>query len=214
MKKLDLTGQEFGRLTAIKSLPNTGHNTPWLCKCVCGGETIATSYNLRSGHTTSCGCFHKETVSKNFKTHGLSRSPIYTTWKLMMQRCYNVNNKNYKDYGQRGITVCQEWHSFDNFFNDMGSRPKKFTIERINNNGNYEPSNCKWVSRLEQACNRRNSNLLTFRGQTFCISQWARITGISQKTIWKRVYSYEWPVEKALTTPVRKVRGGLSARPG
>lgn len=132
----------------------------------------------------------------------LRQMPEYTCWGRMRQRCENPKNKSFRDYGGRGISVCARWQSFENFIADMGKRPSKnHSIERINNDGNYEPSNCRWATRAEQAINKRNNRYLTHNGETRLICEWAEITGIPRKTIITRIDQQNWNIADALTIP-------------
>ena len=161
MSGLDLIGQKFTRLTALSC---TGRSSDggkiYLCVCTCGSLKTYRSGNLRSGHTISCGCLSAERSSTGNVRHGHSRrgvppSPTYNSWTGMMQRCYSQNATSYHRYGARGIKVCEAWQTFANFLADMGERPEGKTLDRKDNNGNYEPSNCQWSTPKEQAANRR-----------------------------------------------------------
>ena len=164
-KVLELKGQRFGRLTIIKRVENDKwKNAKWLCQCDCGNVKKINGYELKNGHTKSCGCLQKERASKARKTHGHKINRVvtktYTAWQSMLKRCDNPKNKNYKDYGGRGIKVCDRWlHSFENFLSDIGKAPNGLTLDRKNNNGNYEPNNCRWVAMTEQNQNSRWAKL-------------------------------------------------------
>ena len=172
----------------------------WLCQCDCG--TIKTVLNtaLTNGLTISCGCYHKEHATEFAKTHGFYYHPLYTIWKNMMDRCYNKKCKAYKYYGGRGINVCKRWHDIKNFVEDLIGRPGKLTLDRIDNNGNYEPNNCRWVSQKIQCNNTRANRKITFSNLTLTLSEWSEKTNINRDTIRHRLYRYNWTVEDALTT--------------
>lgn len=156
-KFIDLASHPpFGRLTVIERVGNDIRNQAvWACQCSCGNIVTVCGAKLRSGHTKSCGCLHKKTLSALRKTHGMSGTPEYNSWNSMKDRCRNKDNQDFKNYGGRGITVCDRWlNSFENFFADMGPKPSpNHSIDRKDNDGNYYPGNCKWSTILEQANN-------------------------------------------------------------
>jgi len=203
----NLTGQRFSRLIVIERVknhiqPNGSQYVQWLCKCDCGNEVIVLAGHLVSGHTKSCGCLHKEKLTK----HGKSRTKIYQVYRDMKARCYNPNCKPYKNYGGRGIKICNEWKNNFKIFYDWAINngyQDNLTIDRIDVNGNYEPSNCRWVNKYIQSRNRRTNRYITYNNETHCITDWAEIYGI-RKDIIKYRLEHNWSIEKTLTTPVAK----------
>jgi hypothetical protein len=175
----------------------------FLTKCDCGIEKTMSIQTVRA--SVGCGCTRLEAVRKAVITHGMSETPEYRVWTSMFRRCRNKNDKSYKDYGGRGISVCDRWRNFSLFVLDMGLIPEKgYSIERKFVDGNYEPENCRWATRKEQNRNTRRNKFLKFGGKTKCVSEWSEEVGIDGETIIARVDRYGWTVEKALTTPVRK----------
>lgn len=161
----NLVGAVFGRLTVIEKAspyisPSGQKRVRWLCKCNCGGDAVVGRDALVKGVTQSCGCLQKERAGRSNKRHGLSKSKIWNIWSEMHQRCGNPKNKGFKHYGGRGITVCEEWATFENFYRDMGAPPEGLSLERINNDLGYSAANCKWATIWEQALNRRRSSCL------------------------------------------------------
>jgi hypothetical protein len=158
--KIDVTGAKFGRLTVVKKTTNTRGRKAWLCVCECGGTKVVEYSQLKNGETRSCGClFIAMSIDKigAYKTHGLSNSKVYRTWASMIARCKYPSASGYKNYGGRGISVCSNWQKFENFLSDMGEPRDGESLERINNDGNYEPTNCKWIPLREQRLNTRRS---------------------------------------------------------
>lgn len=208
--KVDLTGQRFGRLVALRHEPTPGNKTFWLCKCDCGKEVLVGYGELRTGNTKSCGCFHRDSAADRLRKqgtrHGMFGTRIYNIWWCMKDRCYNKNHMAYKNYGGRGITVCDEWkNNFEPFYRwamNSGYR-KDLTIDRIDVNGNYEPHNCRWVTLSEQANNKRNTIYLTVHGETKTVAEWSKETGLSRATIRSRIKS-GWTEEKILIPLTRR----------
>jgi len=187
MSKLkDLTGMVFGRLTVISRDKNDSRgNSRWYCRCECGSFVSVVGYALKAMRPTeSCGCIRKESKT----THGKSGSPEYVSWVAMRSRCYDKNNIAYKDYGGRGINVCERWRSsFKHFLEDMGRKPStKHSLDRIDNSEDYQPSNCRWSTYNEQASNTRRNIYLTLGGVTKCASAWEKESPVSLRTILRR----------------------------
>lgn len=213
MSKAELIGQRFGRLTVIKEGGRAkSRSVIWICQCDCGNIHNVTTSLLIKGSIKSCGCLRREMViQKNYK-HGLSNTRLYHIWASIKDRCYRKSDKNYPSYGARGIKMCQEWQeNFQSFYEwamssgyDELSERGECTIDRINNDGNYEPSNCRWANSTVQQRNKRNNHYITYKGETHPVTEWAEILGIGKGTLESRINDYGWPIEKALSTPVRK----------
>ena len=196
----DLTGQKFNKLLVLKQVRKNKGKTYWLCKCDCGKETIVEGYKLKTGHIRSCGCLQREINIKRLTTHNLSKSRLYEIWCAIKNRCLNKNLKTYKNYGGRGITVCQEWlNDFKTFYDWAinNGYSDGLTIDRINNNGNYEPDNCRWASRKTQANNRRTCKTFTYNGVTKNYKHWCSFLKINYSTFYSRI-SRGWKIENAL----------------
>lgn len=209
MQRENLSGKTFGRLTAVEFIETRKGQSMWKCVCSCPNHTevIVSAGHLKSGHTTSCGCFKNEIVAAGtHKTHGHTGSRLHSIWFNMKKRCTNTNSDAYKNYGGRGISVCDKWMSDFKSFYDWSlanGYDDSLTIDRINNDGNYEPSNCRWVSRKVQNCNSRNNRYLTYNGITKTITDWAADLGIERRTITARLDKLGWSVEAALSTPLQ-----------
>lgn len=198
-------GDTFGRWTVIgpSNAQATSNDKYVRVVCSCGTEKDVLVGGLRSGRSNSCGCLNREAVHARSATHGLSQSPIYDVWNSMLGRCHRKGDSNFKNYGARGIKVCERWHTFENFLADMGDRPtEKHSIERSNNDGDYEPGNCRWATRKEQSRNTRRTRLFSFQGRSLTTAEWAAEVGIKEATLSSRLRLYGWSVEKALTTSV------------
>lgn len=186
----DLTGRKYGMLTVV-SYQHTKimwkiYHSFWECMCECGKMVIRDGAYLRRGSTTSCGCIRGQGV--NVKKHGMHKSGEYKSWAGMKDRCYNPKNSGWQDYGGRGISVCERWMSFQNFFEDMGLKPSpNHTVDRRNNDLGYFPGNCKWATKTEQANNRRNSRFVWFNGKQITIAQVCKLTGVNHQTLRKRL---------------------------
>lgn len=187
-KFIDITGQKFYRLTAIKYLGNR----KWLFQCDCGRQTTVVASQVKNGNTMSCGCLHAEllrhrTIVRN-TTHGKSKTSEYRTWAGIIARCLNPNDKNYKDYGGRGIKVCDRWlNSFENFLADMGSRPTiKHSVDRIDVNGDYCPENCRWATPKEQCNNKRTNIRVAYNGKIQTLMEWCDELGMSYVRVKRR----------------------------
>lgn len=204
-KKLNLLGQKFGRLTVISQAPNRGKLTQWKCICSCGSIVFVDTQSLRKGHTKSCGCLRYD-FPKSFNTiHGQSSSPIYRIWSGMRKRCNNKNCHQYKDYGGRGVSVCKEWSNNFKAFYDWAIHngyKQGLTIDRIDVNGNYCPSNCRWVNMKAQNRNKRN----TIRVNGESLSVICERLNLNYYTIHSRIAKLGWSIEKALNTPIRHLK--------
>lgn len=200
---VQMIGKQFGRLTVV-SLDRTTQNGKryWLCECECGNTKVVEGYKLRSGNTMSCGCLQNEVRGTYRKSHGMTNTKLYTIWQNMKHRCNDSKNIMYKNYGGRGIRVCEEWMSgFEPFMEwafDNGY-VEGLSIERVDVNGNYEPCNCKWITKKEQYLNRTDSHKITAFGKTQTLKEWSDEVGIKFDTLERRINKYGWEPEKALT---------------
>ena len=206
MKFIDLAGERFGRLTVIERSPNDGRRTMWKCRCQCGSTVTVRAENLRSGNTQSCGCYEKEQTVKRLYKHGMSGTRLAGIYNAMLQRCYNINNSGYQMYGGRGISVCEEWLNDPKSFYDwclLNGYGDGLSIDRIDNNGNYSPENCRWVDFYTQANNTRKNVYIEFKGEVHTIKEWSRITGIKYNTLYSRIVLAGWDISSAFDPKLR-----------
>lgn len=209
---IDITGQRFGRLTCVSrsGKGDRQREFSWLCKCDCGKEIVTRGSSLRNGSSKSCGCARIESL-KNNVTHSLSKdntgrtTRLYRAWLNMKSRCLNPNTPKFKNHGGRGIAVCDEWiNDYVNFHNWAINHGYSdfLTLERKDNDGNYEPSNCTWTTYSRQNLNKRDNHFITHNGETKTLSMWADISGISRSTLHERIFIKGWDIEKALNSPI------------
>lgn len=203
-----MVGKRFGRLTVLKQIddyvaPSGGVHKRFLCICDCGTETIAVKDALTSGKKKSCGCLKKE---NGVFIHGEIKTRLYRIWGNMCNRCTNPGNPVWNRYGGRGITVCEEWLNYENFrdWARANGYADGLTIDRIDNDNGYRPSNCRWVDAYTQANNKRNNHLVEYNGETKTIAEWAVCIGIPYKVLHRRIKSLGWTVEKAFNQPIRR----------
>lgn len=214
--RLDLTEERYGSLLVLgyygwRKTPGGQKKHGWRCRCDCGAETITDHSSLRAGTTTSCGCVHRKICS----THGRSKTKLYGVWRAMIQRCHSPSTRTFYRYGGRGITVCPEWRvSFEAFLADVGERPSdRHSLERVDNNGNYEPGNVVWATLDVQLTNTRTNAWLTHNGETLTVSEWGRRLGMKKSLIQTRLVR-GWTVERALEQPVQRYRRRASTGSG
>jgi hypothetical protein len=204
------TGDRFGRLTALETVKSMRYpcgavGTLRECKCDCGAIKFFATGSLRSGNAKSCGCLSSELKSARSLTHGYSRhstnrTRVYRIWAGILKRCNNPRIPIYRYYGARGITVCERWLRFENFLVDMGEPPEGYSIDRSDNNRGYEPGNCAWASKKQQARNRRSNVHLTHNGETKTLAEWAELLGVTSGTLVDRLWR-GWTTEQTVTTP-------------
>lgn len=206
----DITGQKFGRLTVIKRVGrNKQRQATWLCQCECGNQITVVGCYLRGKRVMSCGCLRKDNLLKSITKHNKSRDKIYKVFTGMKARCYNKNSIEYKNYGARGIKICEEWlNNFLNFYDwaiangyDENAEHGKCTIDRIDVNGDYCPNNCRFVSNLIQQRNKRNNRFIEYKGIKLCVSDWEKRLNFSQGTIKTRIKN-GWSIKQIIETPI------------
>lgn len=205
----DLSGKRFGKLTveAIHDrviTPCGSVKIRFLCRCDCGNATVTKRSNLVNGYTSSCGCNVREMLKKRNTTHGKTKTRTYRCWQNMKMRCLNPAAKHFDRYGGRGIRVCERWLKFENFLADMGEAPEGLTIERINNDGDYEPKNCRWASVSEQANNKSNTVRLTHRGFAMTLRDLSEQTGGNYHTLHHQIRRRGITVDEAIERNTRR----------
>ncbi len=206
MKKnfIDMTNRRCGRLLPTKIAGHTKRGgLIWECTCDCGKITNVDGYSLRKGLIKSCGCLLIEGTKLRFTKHGLCEKTTYNKWKSMLRRCYDPKSPAYKNYGGRGIKVCDRWRNFSNYYDDIGDIPKGLSIERIDNNTGYSPENCKIATRTEQNRNQRRNKKITYNGESLILIEWCEKLKLNYRSVASRL-KRGWSVEKALTTPTKK----------
>ncbi len=208
MKRINLISKKFGRLTVLYKVGvKKNRDAQWFCACECGKTIVASQSNLIRAKTKSCGCLRDEMTRARTMTHGKSKTRLYNTWTHMRQRCEKPRCHDYPDYGGRGISVCSEWtNSFEAFWDwaiDHGY-DNNLSLDRIDVDGNYEPSNCRWATIATQNNNLRRNRKLTYNGVTRTMSEWAKHLGISYTTLKSRIVREHWAPDRALTEPVHK----------
>lgn len=202
MKKNDLIGQRFGALEVLADGGrNKKQNVLWLCRCECGNSSLVTAYDLRRGKAKSCGCRSNANwlVTHGMGRKGKKRSKIYSIWAAMVNRCTNPNDQQWRNYGGRGIYVCDEWRVFTNFFKSVGDIPyPTATLDRIDNFGGYEPSNVRWVTATEQSRNKRNNRWLTINGETLILTDWCLKINKSRQSVYYSTKKRNIPIEEVI----------------
>lgn len=201
-----MIGQRFGRLTVVANVTSKGRSR-FLCECLCGNKKTIRMDHLKRGLVVSCGCYQEERRKQVSSTHRMSRTRLYRIWKDMRRRCDSPCVTEYPLYGGGGITVCAEWQTFEAFYEwaMANGYSDDLSIDRVNNNGNYEPSNCKWSTPQEQARNRRSNVTITYNGVTKLISDWDKDIGSAKSGRVRARLNAGWSIEKAVTTPVKRV---------
>ena len=199
----EMFNKKFGRLTVIEFVGSKNKRRMWKCQCECGNITIVDTNSLTTGNTTSCGCKHKELYQKHsieMKKHGMRNTRLYHCWIDMRQRCNNPKNKCFKYYGERGIKVCEEWNNSTNFINWALSNGYKddLTLDRIDVNKDYSPSNCRWVTIKEQANNKRNNVLYTYNNGTLTLAQWCEKLNLTPQCVSTKIHRQKMSIGEAL----------------
>lgn len=200
LTRKNIVGQVFGRLT-VESFSHTDgrRRAQWHCICECGNKCVIPGISLRSKHTMSCGCLLAENLKYGSFSHGYTNTPVWKAWRAMRHRCRSMKIDRSKNYAGRGIKCCERWNSFENFLQDMGEPPNGYTIERIDVNGNYEPSNCKWISADAQYSNKTTTLFVYFHGEKYSFRDLVRASGLKHMTAYARYRTYGWTAERTFS---------------
>lgn len=207
-KRIDLTGKKFGKLTAISYDHMRGTRSYWKCACECGGVRIVGADHLKRGEIVDCGCITRKKKPPLHVKHGMSNTRLYKIWALMKGRCYNEARKEYPRYGGRGIKVCEEWMTFGAFMRWAvnSGYSSTLTLDRINNDGDYTPSNCRWITKKEQAFNKSTNRYISYNGQRKTITQWASESNIPYYVLKKRIDVLHWDFGRAISEQPKKMK--------
>lgn len=205
---IDLSGKRYGRLVVVERAYKKYDKIFWKCKCDCGKEVCVAGSQLKSGMTKSCGCIKHDYMVNYNTTHNSSKSRLYNIWCGIKQRCYYPKHSRYDLYGEKGIKVCDEWLDFENFrrWSYENGYNDSLTIDRIDNNKDYSPDNCRWVDNFIQANNTSRNIFYTYKGETKTLAQWSRVVGISCSVLYARIHKLKWDITRTLETPVRKMK--------
>lgn len=209
----DLTGRVFGRWVVVGLAYRTTKAAYWQCRCECGNVKDVRDTTLLNGESSSCGwgkCHH----AYRHGASGYTITKAYRSWRHMVQRCTNPNKPEYHRYGGRGVKVCDRWKSFPEFLEDMGNPAEGMTLDRIDSNGDYEPSNCRWATRKQQGANTCRVINITYNGETRNIREWAAHLGMKYRTLTQRLNTYHWPIDKAFNAPITKGGGRVRSPKG
>lgn len=205
-KVVDITGRRFSRWLVLREFGKDRRgNVLWLCRCDCGSIRLIATNTIRAGQSSSCGCLREDYYESCRTRSGKSSELIYRSWRGMIHRCTNIENIRYENYGKRGITVCDRWLDFENFEADMGEPPSlNSSIERIDNDGNYEPSNCRWATNKEQARNRRTTYWVEYDNEVKSLAGWCEELDLPYHQTWKRLRVFGWDIERAFSNSMRR----------
>ncbi len=207
MTAMDITGDRYGRLVAVRRIGSRYDGALWLFRCDCGASFETSPNKVRTGNTLSCGCLRIEkatALAVGRSTHGAKGTKEYRVWAAMRDRCYRSKHRFFARYGGRGITICERWATFPAFLEDMGPAPSgnRISLDRIDNDGNYEPGNCRWATTAQQSVNRSNSRILMIGDEALPLCEAARRYGISRSALGRRLDA-GWDIHRAISQPAR-----------